>query len=289
MIIDKPTVWAACLDGAAFFIPLSHDGEYTALRSGYDFQQETDEEWKRRLCMTAGRIHSIESMGLVDGPGIRTVIFLQGCSLRCRFCHNPDTWEFDGGEITEPEQLVQKILRFRPYFRDNGGVTFSGGEPLMQPEFLAETLRLCKEEGIHTCIDTAGCGTGSYDEILKYTDLVLLDIKQIDSADYRDMTGKSMEHFNCFLQALKEHKTPVWIRQVVIPGMTDSRDYMQNLRDYISTIPNIQKVELLPYHLLGTNKYEVMGIPYSLQDVPAMDKDKVADMQKEFFGGYDHV
>ena len=239
--------------------------------------------------MAAGKIHSMESMGLVDGPGIRTVIFLQGCSLRCRFCHNPDTWDFDGGETIEPQELVQKIARFRPYFKDNGGVTFSGGEPLMQPEFLSETLRLCKKEGIHTCIDTAGCGTGNYDEILKYTDLVLLDIKQVEEEAYRHMTGRSMDHFNQFLQALKDHGTSIWIRQVVIPGMTDSRDYMEQLKRYVDNIPNVEKVELLPYHLLGANKYEVMGIPYPLCGVPAMDKDETANLQKEFFGGYDHV
>ena len=122
--------------------------------------------------MATGHIHSIESMGLVDGPGIRTVVFLQGCSLRCRFCHNPDTWDFEGGEIMEPAQLVQKIRRFKPYFKETGGVTFSGGEPLMQPDFLSETLKLCRQEGVHTCIDTAGCGMGNYDEILNHTCLL---------------------------------------------------------------------------------------------------------------------
>ncbi|HIX67332.1 MAG TPA: pyruvate formate lyase-activating protein [Candidatus Anaerostipes excrementavium] len=239
--------------------------------------------------MATGHIHSIESMGLVDGPGIRTVVFLQGCSLRCRFCHNPDTWDFEGGEIMEPAQLIQKIRRFKPYFKETGGVTFSGGEPLMQPDFLSETLKLCRQEGVHTCIDTAGCGMGNYDEILNHTDLVLLDIKQIDEASYQKMTGRSISHFQQFLQALKEHQTPIWIRHVVIPGLTDSRAHMEKLQKYVASIPHVEKVELLPYHLLGTNKYEVMGIPYSLSNVPAMDKEETAELQKEFFGGYDHV
>lgn len=239
--------------------------------------------------MTVGRVHSMESMGLVDGPGIRTVIFFQGCSLRCRFCHNPDTWEFSSGEITDPETLVKKISRFKPYFKNTGGVTFSGGEPLMQPDFLLETLKLCKQENIHTCIDTAGYGMGSYDEILEYTDLVLLDLKHVSKTDYKQMTGRTMDRFQEFLSALEKSETPIWIRHVVVPGITDSQEHMKNLKTYISTIPNVEKVELLPYHLLGKNKYEVMGIPYSLDGVPAMDKEKTMDLQSKYFGGYDHA
>ena len=239
--------------------------------------------------MTVGRVHSMESMGLVDGPGIRTVIFFQGCSLRCRFCHNPDTWDFSSGEITDPETLVKKISRFKPYFKNTGGVTFSGGEPLMQPDFLLETLKLCKQENIHTCIDTAGYGMGSYDEILEYTDLVLLDLKHVSETDYKQMTGRTMNRFQEFLSALEKSETPIWIRHVVVPGITDSQEHMKNLKTYISTIPNVEKVELLPYHLLGKNKYEVMGIPYSLDGVPAMDKEKTMDLQSKYFGGYDHA
>lgn len=235
--------------------------------------------------MTVGNVHSIESMGLVDGPGIRTVIFFQGCTLRCRFCHNPDTWAFGGGESYTPRQLVKKIVRFKPYFKDNGGVTFSGGEPLMQPEFLAETLKLCKQEGIHTCIDTAGYGLNSYDEILSNTDLVLLDLKHINETDYQKMTGKPMKHFLRFLDALKKHQTDIWIRHVVVPKITDSEAHMEALRDYIQTIPNVSKVELLPYHLLGTNKYEVMNLPYSLEGVPAMDKEQTKKLQETYFNG----
>lgn len=159
----------------------------------------------------------------------------------------------------------------------------------MQPAFLLEVLKLCKQEGIHTCIDTAGYGMGDYDEILQYTDLVLLDLKHINQEDYGHMTGRTMERFEEFLQALKRNQTKIWIRHVVVPGITDSRTHMQHLKDYIADIPNVEKVELLPYHLLGTNKYDVMGIPYPLEGVPAMNKEKTINLQNEFFGGYEHV
>lgn len=235
--------------------------------------------------MTVGYVHSMESMGLVDGPGIRTVVFFQGCALRCQFCHNPDTWEFGVGEETDAAALVKKITRFKPYFKETGGVTFSGGEPLMQPDFLKECLKLCKEEGIHTCIDTAGFGLGDYDEILEYTDLVLLDIKQVTPEAYQQMTKQSMDRFYEFVHALREHETKIWIRHVVIPGITDSNEHMETLQSMVSDIPNVEKTELLPYHLLGCNKYQVMGIPYLLEGTPAMDKDATKEMQRKYFGG----
>ena len=160
--------------------------------------------------MIEGYIHSIESMGLVDGPGIRTVVFFQGCRLRCRYCHNPDTWAMRSGkeQIFTPEQLVNKLLRFKPYFGDNGGVTFSGGEPLLQKDFLCEVLRLCKHAGIHTCIDTAGCGCGGYEEILAHTDLVLLDIKHFSLDGYHSITGQSPQEFLQFLSPCKRPAHP---------------------------------------------------------------------------------
>ena len=155
--------------------------------------------------MTTGRIHSIESMGLVDGPGIRVVVFFQGCSLRCKYCHNPDTWEYGGGEEYTASELVDKIKRYKPYFEtSNGGVTFSGGEPLRQPEFLIEALKLCKQEGIHTCIDTSGFGVGMYDEILKYTDLVLFDIKELTKENYKKVTLMNIDESLKFLEACHE-------------------------------------------------------------------------------------
>ncbi|MDU4892648.1 MAG: pyruvate formate-lyase-activating protein [Clostridium sp.] len=233
--------------------------------------------------METGKIHSIESMGLVDGPGIRTVIFFQGCKLRCLYCHNPDTWHLkDGNEVTT-EDLIKKILRFRPYFeRSGGGVTFSGGDPLMQPAFLLELLKKCKEHGIHTTIDTSGYGNpDTYDEILKYTDLVLLDIKHINSAGYKELTGCTSEGINSFLEALRRAKTRVWVRHVVVPGYTDNKEKMDELSKIINNeIPNVDKIELLPYHLLGVNKYENLGLDYALNGVPHMDKESCMELQK---------
>lgn len=231
--------------------------------------------------MITGRIHSIESMGLVDGPGIRTVVFLQGCKLRCAYCHNPDTWGVRGGDQISPEELVKKLKRFKPYFeRSGGGVTFSGGDPLLQPDFLAESLKLCKENGIHTTIDTSGYGLGNYEEILKYTDLVLLDFKHINDEGYLKICGSDMSGLKEFINTLNNHNCRVWVRHVVVPGITDSEEHILELAKLISSnIKNLDKVELLPYHLLGVNKYETMNIPYKLADLDSMSKEKTAYLQ----------
>jgi len=232
--------------------------------------------------MLKGRVHSIESMGLVDGPGVRTVVFLQGCKLRCSYCHNPDTWAMDGGTEYTPEELLRKIMRFKPYFeRSGGGVTFSGGDPLLQPEFLLEMLKLCKGKGIHVALDTAGYGFGEYDEILEYTDLVLLDIKHVDDIGYKNLTGKSKHGLDQFLEALERSNTKVWIRHVVVPGITDSEEHIEKLKEIIKTIKNVEKVELLPYHTLGVQKYEKLGIPYRLENVEPMDKDYTKQLEKQ--------
>lgn len=234
--------------------------------------------------MIIGKIHSIESMGLVDGPGIRVVVFFQGCALRCKFCHNPDTWSPNGGEEYTPEQLVRKIERFKPYFeKSGGGVTFSGGDPLRQPEFLLEVLKLCKKKDINTCIDTAGYGFGKYDEILKYTDLVLFDIKHITREGYKNITSMEIDESLKFLEAMKKNDTKIWIRHVIVPGITDEEEHLKQLKEFIDKIPNVEKVELLPYHLLGVNKYEGLGIKYPLEGVEAMDKETTKKYQKEIF------
>lgn len=235
--------------------------------------------------MQTGKIHSFESMGLVDGPGVRAVVFLQGCALRCRFCHNPDTWALQGGtEVSAPE-LVEKLRRFQPYFsRSGGGVTFSGGEPLLQPEFLAEALRLCRQAGIHTCLDTAGCGRGGYAEILANTDLVLYDVKDITAERYRWLTGADWTETNRFLAALRAAGTPVWVRHVVVPTRSDNDAYLQQLRQFIrENVPNVQRVELLPYHLLGKPKYAAMHLPEPLEGVPAMEKARCERWQQIYF------
>ena len=196
--------------------------------------------------MIKGKIHSVESMGLVDGPGIRVVVFMQGCTLRCLYCHNPDTWTLDGNKDAldfTPEELVNKISRFRSYFeKSGGGVTFSGGDPLKQPEFLKETLKLCKEAGIQTTLDTSGVGFGDYEEILKYTDLVLYDVKHLTREGYKDMTGIEIDETQKFLEACKKMGTKMWIRQVVVPGKTDSEEYIRELGKFIKTLDNVEKV-----------------------------------------------
>src|SRR5574344_2135550 len=190
--------------------------------------------------MIKGKIHSVESMGLVDGPGIRVVVFMQGCALRCLYCHNPDTWTLDGNKDAldfTPEESVKKISRFRSYFeKSGGGVTFSGGDPLKQPEFLKETLKLCKEAGIHTTLDTSGVGFGDYEEILKYTDLVLYDVKHLTREGYKDMTGIEIDETQKFLEACKKMGTKMWIRQVVVPGKTDSEEYIRELGKFVKTL-----------------------------------------------------
>ena len=221
-----------------------------------------------------GRIHSIETMGLVDGPGIRTVIFLQGCQLRCKYCHNPDTWKIDAGKEMGVDELIKIVKRYKVYYKNNGGVTISGGDPLLQPDFLLEFLKECKKEGIHTAIDTAGHGFGDYDEILKYTDLVLMDIKALDNKSYKEMTCASMDKFLVFLDAVKRTNTNVWIRHVLVPGINDSEQKVIELAEFINKIPTVEKVELLPYHTHGIIKYKELNMKYPLEGVKAMDQDR---------------
>lgn len=235
-----------------------------------------------------GFIHSIESMGLVDGPGIRTVVFLAGCRLRCRYCHNPDSWKEGVGQVLTPVELVGKLKRFSTYYKaSGGGVTFSGGEPLLQPEFLTETLALCKEAGIHTCLDTAGFGMGNeaqYRAILSHTDLILYDVKHYLPDAYRALTGQTIEETQRFLRVVQEMQVPIWVRHVVVPGLTDGEEHLAGLKRYVDTVTGVQRVELLPYHRLGVHKYEHLGLPYSLEDTPPMDADKCRDLQERFFG-----
>ena len=228
-----------------------------------------------------GRISSIESMGLLDGPGIRFVAFLQGCKLRCKYCHNPETWDVNGrSQISSPEELIKKISRFRNYFGTDGGVTFSGGEPLLQPEFLLECLKLCKKENIHTCIDTAGVGFGEYDEILDYTDLVILDIKAVDEGEYRELTGQDIKYFNQFLSVTQRKNKKLWLRQVIVPNMNDDREHIVALCEFAKKLKNVEKVELLPYKTIGVHKYRDLNIPYRLDGVPELSEEKLDELNK---------
>lgn len=229
--------------------------------------------------MINGRIHSIETMGLVDGPGVRVVVFMQGCKLRCAYCHNPDTWNLASGQDITTNDLFKKIKRFKSYFKSSGGgVTLSGGDPLLQPEFGIEFFKLCREEGIHTALDTSGYGLGEYDEILKYTDLVILDIKHLEEQAHKSLTGLGRHGFMEFLDAVRRHNKKLWIRHVVVPGITDSEEHIINLAHYIGTIPNVEKVELLPYHTHGIDKYNAMNMPYRLAETPPMDPSRLNEL-----------
>jgi len=226
-----------------------------------------------------GNIHSVETMGLVDGPGIRTVLFFQGCHLRCKYCHNPDTWDLQSGKQMDVTEIIQILKRNRPYYGKTGGVTCSGGEPLLQVEFLTELFKLCKKENISTCLDTAGYGNGNYKELLEYTDLVLFDVKHYIPDQYKELTGGNFSIPTEFLHAVKKSGTPLWLRHVVVPQLTDSEEHIRGLGNYIATIPNVENIELLPYHTLGVSKYERMGITYPLKDVAPMDKEKTKKLQ----------
>lgn len=227
-----------------------------------------------------GKINSIETMGLVDGPGVRFVVFMQGCPLRCKFCHNPETWILnEKSDSYTPEDLIEKISRYKPYFKNNGGVTFSGGEPLMQKEFLLECLKLCKKENIHTCLDTAG-SVPDCKEILGYTDLVIFDVKGTNENNYKDMTSGKIDNSLNFLKLCQEMNKELWIRSVIIPGINDNEEYINELIQFIKPIKNVSKAELLPYHTLGVHKYEELGINYPLKNVHDMDKDKCKKLEE---------
>lgn len=227
-----------------------------------------------------GNIASFETMGLVDGPGVRFVAFLQGCPLRCAYCHNPETWDPKVGKIQmTPEELVKKIKRYRVYFKDGGGVTISGGEPLLQAKFVTEVFKLCKQEGIHTCLDTSGYGD-DYDELLDYCDLIILDVKELNPDKYKNLVGKEIDKFSKFLKTCQEKNKKMWFRQVIVPGYNDTKESVLALKEFADNFSNIEKIELLPYHTMAIKKYKELGIPYRLSEVPAMDKKKCKDLEK---------
>lgn len=231
--------------------------------------------------MINGRINSIETLGTLDGPGIRFVVFLQGCRLRCKYCHNPETWNIEGeSQIVSSEELLARIEKYKNYFGEDGGVTFSGGEPLLQPEFLIELLRLCKEKGIHTVIDTAGVGLGDYDEILSLVDMVILDIKAVDKDEYKDLTGQDIKYFNNFVQELNKSNKPVWLRQVIVPTINDDKEHILKLKEFANTINNVEKIELLPYKTIGVHKYKTLGLPYRLEGIEELDLNKLEELNK---------
>lgn len=229
-----------------------------------------------------GSIHSIESFGSVDGPGVRFVIFLQGCKMRCQFCHNPDTWNMTDGELRSTDELIRNALRYRSYWKDGGGITVSGGEPLMQIDFLTELFRKAKEQGIHTTIDTSGAPFtreepffGKFNELMKYTDLLLVDIKHIDDEQHKILTGRSNRNILDMAEYLSEIEKPVWIRHVLVPERNDTDEYLEKLYDFIKTLNNVQKVEVLPYHTLGEYKWKELGYEYPLEGIEPPTKERI--------------
>ncbi len=228
-------------------------------------------------------VHSIETFGTVDGPGIRFVIFMQGCPLKCMYCHNRDTWEINGGNKTSLIDLINEIKRYIPYMKSSGGgVTVSGGEPLLQARFIISLFRELKKLDIHTCIDTAGSLpiNSDIEELLKYTDLVLLDIKHIDDFKAQKLVGLSNKNNLNFAKYLSENNIPVWIRQVLIPGYTDDKADLLKLKDFISGLNNVEKVEILPYHDLGKFKWKELGFEYPLDNVRTATSKDVANAKK---------
>ena len=222
------------------------------------------------------KVHSFESFGAVDGPGIRFVIFLQGCHLECKYCHNRDTWDINSGKYESLDEIFTKIIRYKNYICPNGGVTVTGGEPLLQVKFLVELFKKLKEENIHTCIDTSGMVTITDDikELLSYTDLVLLDIKHINDNKCRDLVGKSNKLELEFAKYLSDNNIKMWIRQVIVPGYTDNKEDLLKLKDFIGSLKTVEKVELLPYHNIGEFKWKKLGLKYPLEGIrQATDED----------------
>lgn len=231
-----------------------------------------------------GRVHSIESMGLMDGPGIRMVLFMQGCPIRCKYCHNPDSQKMNAGELMEVDEIVNRVKRLKPYFvRSGGGITVSGGEPLMQPEFLIELFTKLQAEGICTTLDTSGFGKPeTYDEVLSVTDLVLLDLKHYKEPEHYELVKANMNAQQPFIDALTRNNTRLWIRHVMVPGITDDYESMVGLsKRIIPLTKNLEKIEILPYMTLGVSKYEELGMKYQLEGVPAMDKSIAKKYEKE--------
>ncbi len=233
--------------------------------------------------MTTCKVHSLESFGAADGPGVRYVIFLQGCRMRCQFCHNPDTWEEQGGTEYTAEELLSTALRYRNYWGTEGGITVSGGEPLLQMDFLLEFFTLAKNMGIHTVLDTAGQPFtreepffGTLEKLMEVTDLLLLDIKEMNAERHRRLTGRDNANILDFAHYLSEIGKPVWIRHVLVPERSDFTEDLQSLRAFLDTLTNVERVEVLPYHTLGVFKWENIEIKYPLEGIRPPEAERIA-------------
>lgn len=236
-----------------------------------------------------GRIHSVESFGTVDGPGIRFVVFFQGCPMRCQYCHNPDTWDYKGGRLQSAESLIAQMEKNRGFY-SGGGLTITGGEPLLQPDFASELFSLAHAKGFHTCLDTSGiCWPGlkgKIDEVLDHTDLVMLDIKHIDSEVHKSLTGQKNTGILDFARHLNDRKIPVWIRHVVVPGITDNQNALARLGNFLGTLSNVKALDVLPYHTMGLSKYKELGIPYPLERIPPAQKAEAVKARNQILAAY---
>ena len=234
-----------------------------------------------------GYIHSTESFGSVDGPGVRFIIFVNGCPMRCQFCHNPDTWKMQDGEERTTDELLKTALRYRSYWKKEGGITVSGGEPLMQMDFMIDLFKKAKAEGVHTNIDTCGAVFtreepffSKLEELMKYTDMLMLDIKHIDDEQHKILTGHSNKNILEFARYLSDIKKPIWIRHVVVPERSDYDEYLERLHDFIETLDNVEKVEVLPYHTLGEYKWKELGYDYPLAGIDPPTKERVENANR---------
>ncbi len=239
-----------------------------------------------------GHIHSTESFGAADGPGVRFIVFMQGCHMRCRYCHNPDTWKMDGGDEVTADEILKRALRFKPYWGKDGGITISGGEPLLQIDFVIELFKKAKELGINTCIDTAGNPFtkeepffSKFEELMKYTDLLLLDLKEINPTRHKDLTGFDNSNIIEMAKYLSEINKPVWVRHVLVPEHSDFDEDLDALGDFIDTLSNVDRVEILPYHTLGKFKWENLGIPYTLESISPPSAERIENAKQRIHAG----
>ncbi len=231
-----------------------------------------------------GNIHSVETFGTVDGPGIRMVVFLQGCPMRCRYCHNPDTWEYSDNQQLSVDDILSKYNSIKEFLR-NGGITLSGGEPLLQIDFVTELFKAAKSYNIHTALDTSGIlfdknNTSKFDELIKYTDLVLLDIKHINDEEHKKLTNFSNKNCLSFAEYLSDNNVPVWIRHVLVPGITDKEEYLKSLGLFLTSLKNIKAIDILPYHDMAKEKYKKLNIKYPLENIRTATKDDVIKATK---------
>ena len=234
-----------------------------------------------------GYVNKLESFGAVDGPGVRYIIFLSGCRMRCAFCHNPETWKEGEGQQYTADELLKKALRFKPYWKNGGGITVSGGEPLLQIDFLLELFRKAKEAGVSTCIDTAGEPFtheepfySKWKELMSLTDTVLLDIKNIDPDAHRELTGVDNANILEMAKEISDMGIPIWIRHVLVPGGSDNDVYLRRTREFIDTLSSVEKVEVLPYHTLGVPKYQELGLQYRLEGVESPTQDRIENAKR---------